>query len=423
MRRTYELESLSETGRIGTSIRNLILVSGEFQGCLPLQDTPDDVDVLAGAGEWFAEWNTMPSLDHLGTANTEPEPKAPAAELIKAGGRHRSHRRASSGNLHDCATHLEPLGLRSYCRPDSDGIGAIGLRCPYASIPERLHCCEEFRCLGDAGPPVADVQIQIHPTPIVDFRQNWHIMTVNMDVLAKSAILGVATIGAEALWAIARPAPDLPQFDASGTEGPSNGRPLHIAALGDSTTTGPGVDRPEDIWIRQLARMLTDFRVKISSFAVGGSRSMDVRYEQLEPAIQTAADITFVSVGANDALKAVPVRVSEQHTDEIVRRLSETETTVVLSGVGDLGTIPRLLPPLDRIMRMRGRAIDGVQQRVAERHGALKVDMWNLTTHQFRTNPDIFSADLFHPSRIGHQVWAEAAYVTIRPLVGHDGYQ
>jgi len=238
--------------------------------------------------------------------------------------------------------------------------------------------------------------------------------------LAKGAIFGVAALGAEALWAIARPVPNLSEFDASGVEGPLSGRPLHLAVVGDSTTTAPGVSGPEDIWIRQLARRLEGHRVEISSFAVGGSKATDVVADQPQHAVKAAADITFVSVGANDVLRGVSLRTFEPHIETIVEALSAV-STVVVSGVGDLGTIPRLLPPLDVLMRARGRAIDAVQERVARDHGAIKIDMWDLTTEEFRTNPEVFSEDLFHPSAEGHRVWADAAFVTMAPLLGLDG--
>jgi len=122
----------------------------------------------------------------------------------------------------------------------------------------------------------------------------------------------------------------------------------------------------------------------------------------------------------NDVLRGVSLRTFEQHIETIVEALSAV-STVVVSGVGDLGTIPRLLPPLDVLMRARGRAIDAVQERVARDHGAIKIDMWDLTTEEFRTNPEVFSEDLFHPSAEGHRVWADAAFVTMAPLLGLDG--
>lgn len=231
----------------------------------------------------------------------------------------------------------------------------------------------------------------------------------------RGALTGAAVLTVETLWAVLHPAPRFQDLDASGTEGPADGTPLHVVVVGDSTTTGPGLERPDDIWVRQFARKLEGYRVKVTSFAVSGARVADVRRDQLEPALASAGDITFVAVGANDAMHGTPLHRVERGLDDVVGALVQVSPMVVVCGVGDLGTVPRFLPPLDLVMRARGRAVDAVCARVADRHRALKVDMWGLTTHAFRTDPEMFSADLFHPSAKGHAVWAEAAYVTVAP--------
>jgi lysophospholipase L1-like esterase len=236
-------------------------------------------------------------------------------------------------------------------------------------------------------------------------------------VVARGALGGVVLLTAETLWAVLQPAPRFPDHDASGVEGPPDGVPLRLVVVGDSTTTGPGVDHPDEIWIRQLARRLDGYRVEVRSFAVSGAKLEDVIRDQLDAAIEAAGDITFVSAGANDALRGTPLTRVEENLDTILTRLQPASRHVVVCGVGDLGTIPRFLPPLDLIMRARGKAVDEVAERVARAHGAVKIDMWGLTTHAFRTDPEVFSPDRFHPSAKGHRVWADAAFVTVAPLL------
>lgn len=232
---------------------------------------------------------------------------------------------------------------------------------------------------------------------------------------------GAVVLGEIAI-AVGWPVPPLEEYDASGVIGDDGLPRLRLAAIGDSSTTGPGTSGPEAIWIRQLAGDLSGrFTVELNSYAVGGSKAADLLDGQLRAAEATAADISFVAVGANDALRGVSDRVFEHSLDEVVRRLVAVSRLVVLSGVGDLGSVPRALPPLDRMVRARGRSLDRVQQRVADRYGAIKIDMWGLTTHQFRTRPELFSPDRFHPSDAGHRVWADAALVTLGPHLARFG--
>lgn len=225
-----------------------------------------------------------------------------------------------------------------------------------------------------------------------------------------TAGVGFTLVG-QILYAVLRPVPYQPEFDASGLVGSGEATQRWLV-LGDSTTTAPGVGGPDDIWVRQLAARF-DFPVEIVSLAVGGSRARDVVREQLDRAVATRADIAFVSVGANDVLKGVSLADFTAHLDEIVRRLTEVHDMVVVSGVGDLATIPRLRRPLSDAVRRRGRVFDRVSAAIAERYGAAKVDNW-ATAARFR-EPGMFSPDLFHPTPAGHTIWADAVEAVIRP--------
>jgi lysophospholipase L1-like esterase len=127
------------------------------------------------------------------------------------------------------------------------------------------------------------------------------------------------------------------------------------------------------------------------------------------------ADLTFIAVGTNDVIHQVALSTLEKNLDETVRRLSRVSHQVVVAGIGDLGTVPRLLPPLRQLASRRGRRADEVQTRVAERHGAIKADLWGAAAEAFRTDPSIFSADFFHPAAPGHLVWADAAWASLEP--------
>lgn len=232
------------------------------------------------------------------------------------------------------------------------------------------------------------------------------------------AALGGAALAAGAIYAGRRDLPSFEGFDASGDIGDPAKPPLRILVVGDSASTGPGLASPDEIWIRVVARRLSErFFVRITSLAVGGAKSADVLTGQVPAGINSDADLTFVAVGVNDMLHGVPVATYETNLDAIVIALKPFTRLLVVVGMGDLGTIPRLPTPLDLIVRQRGRQGDQVARRVAQRREVVKPDMWALTAHQFRTNPSIWAPDLFHPSAVGHRVWADAAWVTVQPYL------
>lgn len=236
-------------------------------------------------------------------------------------------------------------------------------------------------------------------------------------MLAPGVVLAAATLGGQIWYAAQRHVPWFDDLDASGVFGAESLPPLRIVAVGDSTMTGPGLQNPDELWLRLVARRLADrYRVHLTSLAVGGSRSQDVLDTQLDAAIAARPDIAFVSVGGNDILHGVPVWQFEQRLDRIAGRLNET-ATVILFGIGDLGSIPRVPSPLKHVVRAVGRVGDTVHTRVAHRHGVHKIDQWQLTTDAFRSGPHMFSPDLFHPSASGHRAWADAVEPTLEEVL------
>lgn len=229
-------------------------------------------------------------------------------------------------------------------------------------------------------------------------------------LVSRGLMAGAAFVVGEVAYAVRRPLPHFDGFDPSGTFGDRSDPALRFVAVGDSTITGPGLDHPDQIWVRHIARRLSDrFHVELISLAVGGSKTRDVLEVQLPAAEAIHPDLVVVSVGGNDILRGVPVPLFERRLDEIVGRLKGVSRAVVLMGVGDLGTIPRFPVPLSHVASLSGRIADGVHARIALRHGVTKVDHWAYEPED-RWGPDMFCADLFHPSPAGHLSWSETVY-------------
>ncbi len=205
--------------------------------------------------------------------------------------------------------------------------------------------------------------------------------------------------------------PSLENQDPSGIFGNQDSPPLRIVFLGDSSVTAPGVDPLDDSWPRQIALHLsTRFHVDAISVAVGGSKARDVLDTQMNQAITLNPDIAYVSVGSNDALRGTPIPRFETEYGQIVAGLHGSIPAVGLSGIGELGTIPRL-PELARgVARVRSRAIDKAITRVAEGYPrTVKSNAWNVMYPAFEQYPEMFGPDLFHASAEGHLMFASAA--------------
>ena len=226
-----------------------------------------------------------------------------------------------------------------------------------------------------------------------------------------AAAAAVGTVVAQFWYVAHRPLPSFTDLDPDGVFGPDSAPDVRLVLLGDSTVTGPGLERRDDLWSRQVARRLVgDVRIRLLSVAAGGSRVRDVLTAQLPEAQELRPHVAIVSVGANDAMHGTRLRRFEADLDALVDAFGEAGTEVVLAGVGDLGNIPRLVHPLKALATRRSRQFDCAHARVAARHDhVVKVPVAELTDEQFRAR-DVFCPDLFHPNCAGHTAWAEAAY-------------
>ncbi len=214
--------------------------------------------------------------------------------------------------------------------------------------------------------------------------------------------------------------PTLQNQDPSGWFGDPGLPPLRLAVLGDSSVTAPGVEPLDDAFVRRLARHLCDrHRVELISVAVGGARVSDVLRDQLEPALALAPDLAIVSVGANDALRATPVARFERDYGAIVSSLVENVPMVGVSGLGDLGMVPRLPTPIRAYVSVRARSFDNAIRRVVASYpGVYKTRTWGEFWTPFATmEEEAFAADMFHASGCGHSLFATSMFPVVDALL------
>lgn len=209
--------------------------------------------------------------------------------------------------------------------------------------------------------------------------------------------------------------PDLPSLtnqDPSAVLGDPANPPLRIVLLGDSSITAPGVHPLDDCWARRVGHHLAeDYHVTLINLASGGTRAADLLKYQVPAAIAHAPDMALVSVGANDALRSVAVIDYERDLTQILDRLSDHIPAVGITGIGDLGPLPRL-PTIGRAWaRVRARSFDRSIARVAHKLDVPRTITWGPIWDAFedpRNENSMYAADLFHASGKGHAYFAMA---------------
>ncbi|WCO66803.1 GDSL-type esterase/lipase family protein [Iamia majanohamensis] len=237
-------------------------------------------------------------------------------------------------------------------------------------------------------------------------------------LLATAAAAGIV---AELAWTVHRPLPGLVGLDASGlVPGAGVGAPVRLVALGDSSLTGPGLDDPDAIWLRQaLVALHLDRPVALTSLAVGGSRTADVT-RRVPEAVALEPDVVVVAVGSNDVVHGTPTRQVVAHLDDVLRHLGAAVPVLAVANVGDLGNVARVRPPLENALRLRSRRVRLAIEAVVARHpSAVLLDVTPADV-AFR-DPTVFAPDLFHPGPEGHARWADAARPGLQEAFGRVG--
>jgi lysophospholipase L1-like esterase len=203
-------------------------------------------------------------------------------------------------------------------------------------------------------------------------------------------------------------------------------QPLHVVWLGDSTSTGVGATSFTDSMAWRVAEGLADGPVVLSVLGRSGDQVHEVLDDQLpelaDVLIPDVEHVVLVSIGANDVTALTRRPTFEGRYVELVDRLEAVvddagaRARIVLVGIPDIGTAPRLLPPLRQLAGLRGAQLDDEIAAVARRRGLHHVALAERTSRTFSSDPDrFFSDDGYHPSSDGHGVWADAVLASLDP--------
>jgi lysophospholipase L1-like esterase len=208
---------------------------------------------------------------------------------------------------------------------------------------------------------------------------------------------------------------DLPAYDDLDVTGyygpepmPGTSR-LRVAAVGDSTLTGPGLDHARDAFVARVAAA-ADVPIQLTRHAVGGSRVADVLMGQLPAVLDSPPDLVILSVGANDAIHSTPLVQFERDLRAVVGALDRAGIETIVCGLIDLSLIPRVPTALRTMLRRRGEAYERRKARAIHPAArAVHVEVGRRVNEVFRARGEaFFTPDRFHPNGDGHRCLAEA---------------
>ena len=181
--------------------------------------------------------------------------------------------------------------------------------------------------------------------------------------------------------------------------------PVTILALGDSLTAGLGVGPAEAFPVRlEAALQAKGHDVKVINAGVSGDTAADGA-ARLDWALAEPVNAVIVELGANDALRGLPVAQAEQALDRLLAALAAKKLPVLLAG---MRAPPNMGPEYQA-------AFDGMYQRLAAKHGVL---LYPFFVDGVAADPKLNQGDGMHPSPAGVDVIVARMLPSVEQLLG-----
>jgi acyl-CoA thioesterase-1 len=195
--------------------------------------------------------------------------------------------------------------------------------------------------------------------------------------------------------------------------------PIVYVALGDST--GSGVGARDGGYVARLFRRVLQHRAgsELVNLCVSGATTEDVLRRQLQGGVEKSPDLVTVGIGINDIGHGFPLEQFAKNYEEILSTLKQkTQAAIVVTNIPDISSAPQI----PAVMRSEyQRQIERFNERlveIARRHDVTIFDIFTITRGELPSHPEYFSADGFHPSDEGYELWAEQMWPTMATVIG-----
>jgi lysophospholipase L1-like esterase len=195
--------------------------------------------------------------------------------------------------------------------------------------------------------------------------------------------------------------------------------PIKYVALGDST--GAGIGAREGGYVARLFKRIVARRPgsDLTNVCVSGASTSDVLRNQLRRGLRENPNFVTLGIGINDIGHGLSVEQFTKNYEEILGALKKsTSATIVVTNIPDISSAPRIpeiiRPEYQRLIIQFNGRLEGI----AARHGVIVFDVYTITRAELPAHPEFFSADGFHPSDEGYELWAEKMWPSVARAIG-----
>lgn len=195
--------------------------------------------------------------------------------------------------------------------------------------------------------------------------------------------------------------------------------PIVYVALGDST--GAGIGARDGGYVARLHKRIVERRPdsKLVNLCVSGATTADVLHGQLARGVAANPDLVTLGIGINDIGHGLTLDQFSKNYEEILSTLKrETRAAIVVTNLPDISSAPRIPGSMRAHYQQQIAQYSRRLEEIAARHGVVVFDIYSITTSELAAHPEYFSADGFHPSDAGYELWAQEMWPTMARVLG-----
>jgi len=164
-----------------------------------------------------------------------------------------------------------------------------------------------------------------------------------------------------------------------------------VLALGDSLTEGLGVKQSNN-YPSILEKILPD-NIQVVNAGLSGETSSGLK-SRLNWVLTQKPDLIILNIGANDAMRGLPLELTLSNIDQIITQIKETKADVILAG----------MQIYDNLGKEYVNGFSQIYPQLAKKHNLPLIPFF---LEGVAGNPLFNQADMIHPNAQGYQIIVE----------------
>jgi len=205
------------------------------------------------------------------------------------------------------------------------------------------------------------------------------------------------------------PVPGVIEAQQAGVAEQKTEQTYVILALGDSLTEGLGVKQKGSYpaILEQVLKEKGYDQIKVVNSGLSGETSSGLK-SRLDWVLQLKPNLTILNIGANDAMRGLPLALTSSNIDDIITAIKAVDSEVILAG----------MQIYDNLGREYVVGFKDMYPQLAEKH---KLTMIPFFLDHVAGNPQLNQADMIHPTTAGYEIIVNQNILpVITPILDRD---